>query len=230
MGTFTATIMLFLMGYILLYMHHRQQYPKSPSKTVYPLVASSELPKFSDYQVLESSPQPPIQGPLEAIGNHSCEISAEKRRLMQKADWTDTRRGPEARTGSSVYSECPTYDFPSNHIATAPLPPLPPDPPPPSPPPSTINQFGAVSGVPIVYPQPHFLDPALVAAIATGNGHTSQSNSLLAQTLTTNAILADMLTMQRRQHRLQQQQHQQQSQQQISAPTQEFRFLDPSFT
>ncbi|KAM7541357.1 hypothetical protein Aperf_G00000020212 [Anoplocephala perfoliata] len=228
-GTFTATVMLFLIGYILLYMHHRQQYPKSPSKTVYPLVANTGLPKFSDYQVLESSPQRPIQGPLEAIGNRSCDIPAEKHRLMQKAEWMDTRRGPEARISSSVYSECPTYDLPSNHIATAPLPPLPPDPPPPSPPPSTINQFGAVTGVPIVYPQPHFLDPTLAAAMVTSNGHNNQSNSLLAQTLTTNAILADMLTMQRRQHQLQQQQHQQQNQQK-SAPTQEFRFLDHSFT
>ncbi|EUB56770.1 Immunoglobulin superfamily member [Echinococcus granulosus] len=219
-GTFTATILLFLMGYILLYMRHRQQCPKSPSKTVYPLVTSTGLPKFPDYQVLESSPQHPIQGPLEAIGNQSCDLATEKRRLMAKTEWTDARRGPEARTSSGVYSECPTYDLPSNHMASAPLPPLPLDPPPPSPP-SKTSQFGTVSGVPIVYPQPHFLDPATAAAAAaaaTGNGNSNQSNSLLAQTLTTNAILVDMLTMQRRQRQLQQQQ------QQVSALNQEFRF------
>ncbi|VDK22040.1 unnamed protein product [Taenia asiatica] len=218
-GTFTATILLFLMGYILLYMRHRQQYPKSPSKAVYPLVTSTGLPKFPDYQVLESSPQHPIQGPLEAIGNQSCDLATEKRHLMVKTEWTDARRGPEARTSSSVYSECPTYDLPSNHMATAPLPPLPPDPPPPSPP-SKTSQFGTVGGVPIVYPQPHFIDPATAAAAvaATGNGNSNQSNNLLAQTLTTNAILVDMLTMQRRQRQLQQQQ------QQVSTPNQEFRF------
>ncbi|VDO05453.1 unnamed protein product [Rodentolepis nana] len=217
-GTFTATIMLFLMGYILLYMRHRQQYPKSPSKTVYPLVSNTGLTKFPDYHVLESSPQRQFQNHLECLGNHSCDISTEKRRLMQNGNWTDsTRRGPEARTGSSVYSECPTYDLPSNHLV-APLPPLPADPPPPSPPNSTINQFGTVGGMPIVYPQSHFLDPNLAAAVANTSGNNSQSNNLLAQTLTTNAILVDMLTMQRRQH-----QHQLQHQQ-ATSPNQNFRF------
>lgn len=208
------------MGYILLYVRHRQQYPKSPSKTVYPLVSNAGLPKFPDYHVLESSPQRQFQSHLEAIGNHSCDIPTEKRRLMQNGDWTDTtRRGPEVRTGSSVYSECPTYDLPSNQLAV-PLPPLPADPPPPSPPHSVINQFGTVGGMPIVYPQSHFLDPTLATAVANNSGNNGQSNSLLAQTLTTNAILVDMLTMQRRQH----QQQLQQQQQQATVPNQEFRF------
>lgn len=205
-------------------MRHRQQYPESPAKAVYPLVSGGGLPKFPDYHVLESSPQRQFQSQLETIGNHSCEIPTEKRRLMQNGDWNDTtRRGLEGRTGSSVYSECPTYDLPSNHLA-APLPPVPVDPPPPSPPNSTINQFGTVGGLPIVYPQSHFLDPALAVAVAAnGSVNNSQSNSLLAQTLTTNAILVDMLTMQRRQHQQQLQQQQQNQQQSVAPPNQEFR-------
>ncbi|VDD75560.1 unnamed protein product [Mesocestoides corti] len=190
-GTFTATILLFLIGYVLLYVRHGRQCPKSP-KGIYPLVSNSGLTKFPDYQVLDSSPQPTAQSPLEAISNRSCDPTDSKRRLAQMGEWTETGRSrrPEGRNSSGVYSECPIYDLPSSHLTSSPLPPLPPDPPPPSPP--SVNHFATVGGIPIVYPQQHFIDAV-------------NNNNLLAQSLTTNAILVDMLTLQRRQHQLQQQ-------------------------
>lgn len=210
-GTFTSTIFLFLMGYVLLYARHRLKFSKSSSstaKTVYQPASNSVLMnnKFPDYQVLQSSPNHAVQGPLEAIGNRSCDP-----RLLQKQEWTGNTmsaaggardrslcRGMEGRTSSGVYSECPTYDMPNSHLGLTALPPLPHDPPPSPPPITTASHVGTMAGggMPIVYPP--------VAAQHFDRLH-SQHQQLLAQTLASNpALLADVLTLQRGQMQQQQ--------------------------
>ena len=210
-GTITATILLFLLGYILLYLRHRQRYPKNQTKTIYPLPTESELPKLPNYQILDSN----AARTSDAVRNQGWDQTMEKQRLISKTEWSDPRRIPESRSGNGIYTECPTYDLPSNPTPSAPLPPVPQDLPPPFPPPvTTTTTSTAQFGVPLIYPPTHFLDPitaAAVAAVANVNANNGQSNSLLAQTLTNNAILVDMLTMQRQQ-------------QTMTAHNQEFRF------
>ena len=104
--TFAATILLFLLGYILLHVRHRKNYPNiQDPKTFNSLTLGSTFLNISDFQV----PDIHFSRSPEVTGNPS-------RGRISKTKCLDPGRWFESRSDSGVVCEYSTYDLPFNHM------------------------------------------------------------------------------------------------------------------